>query len=104
MTPTEMLDAALTRAPLDLTVRKNCNRVHVKAKGRPVVTLRGVSAGEGWPCDVRKVLRDVGPKWPIDLVAVAPRFSPGAVRILLAAGANWADSAGEVRIVRPPLH
>lgn len=104
MTPTEMLDAALTRAPLDLTVRKNSNRVHVKAKAMPVVTLRGVSAGEGWPSDVREVLRDVGPKWPIDLVAVAPRFSPGAVRILLAAGANWADSAGEVRIVRPPLH
>lgn len=98
----ELLADALRKAPFDLKVLAAGDVVRVKAEKTPEVTLRAVSAGEGWPSDVRAVIRDVGGNWPDDLVAVAPRFSPGAVRALLGAGANWADMAGELRIVRRP--
>jgi hypothetical protein len=105
LTQIDLLADALNRAQLDLKVREAGDRVKVKAKTEPSpeLSLRAISAGEGWPSDVRSVLREVGHKWPSDLVAVALRFSPGAIRVLLDSGANWADSAGEIRIVRPPL-
>lgn len=103
MRPVDLLADALERAPFDLKVRVVGNAVKVKAPTMPETTLRAVSAGEGWPSDVRSLLNEVGAKWRSDLVAVAPRFSPGAVRVLLNAGANWADSAGGSRIAHPPL-
>lgn len=102
MVPAEFLAEALRQAPIDLKVRAAGDVVRVKAEEMPEVALRAISAGEGWPSDVRAVIRGVGPNWPDDLVAVASRFSPGAVRALLGAGANWADTAGEIRIVRRP--
>ena len=105
MKPLNLLARALNRAQLDLDVSEAGDIVRVKAKPEiwSEIRLRAISAGEGWPSDVRAVLREIGREWPRDFVAVAPRFSPGAIRVLLDAGANWADSVGEIRIVRPPL-
>lgn len=105
MNPADLLADALNRAQLDLDVREAGDMVKVKVKTEPLpeISLRAISTGEGWPSDVRTILTQMGHKWPSDVVAVAPRFSPGAIRVLLDAGANWADSAGEIRIVRRPL-
>ena len=105
MRPAELIADALNRAHLNLDVKTEGDivKVTVETEPWPEVSLRAISAGEGWPSDVRAMLTEVGPGWPRDSVAVASRFSPGAVRFLLEAGANWADSVGDIRIVRPPL-
>lgn len=58
-------------------------------------------AGEGWPEDVRRVAGDVPSPWPANLVLVARHLSPGAIEWLRERGANWADEAGQTRIVGP---
>jgi hypothetical protein len=60
-------------------------------------------AGEGWPDDVRRATAGVPSPWPTDLVVLAHRLSPGAVEWLRDRGANWADEAGQVRIVGPGI-
>jgi len=105
MRPMDLVADALNRAQLNLEIREGGDLVKVKVKTEPLseISLRAISAGEGWPSDVRAMLTEMGHEWPGNLVAVAPRFSPGAIRVLLDAGANWADSAGEIRIVQPPI-
>lgn len=58
-------------------------------------------AGEGWPQDVRHVAATVGEKWPENAVVLARSLSPGAIEWLRERGANWADEAGQARIVGP---
>jgi hypothetical protein len=58
-------------------------------------------AGEGWPQDVRRAAADVPEDWPADVVLLARRLSPGAIEWLRARGANWADEAGQARILGP---
>jgi len=58
-------------------------------------------AGEGWPQDVRQVAGAVGERWPENAVLFARRLSPGAIEWLRKRGANWADEAGQARIVGP---
>lgn len=62
-------------------------------------SLRGVWAGEGWPADVMRVL-DEFPARPLppDLVITARALSPGAIELLAANEANWADERGNARI------
>lgn len=60
--------------------------------------LRLVSAGEGWPADVRSTLDGIAGPWPRDTVVTARRFSPGAIELLRERDANWADASGETRI------
>jgi hypothetical protein len=57
-------------------------------------------AGEGWPQDVRRVAA-VGERWPENAVLLARRLSPGAIEWLRERGANWADEAGQARIIGP---
>lgn len=58
-------------------------------------------AGEGWPQDVRRVATTVGERWPENAVVLARSLSPGAIEWLRERGANWADEAGQARIVGP---
>lgn len=58
-------------------------------------------AGEGWPQDVRTAAADVEGDWPENVVLLARDLSPGAIEWLRARGANWADEAGQVRILGP---
>jgi hypothetical protein len=57
-------------------------------------------AGEGWPQDVRRVAT-VGERWPENAVLLARYLSPGAIEWLRERGANWADEAGQARIIGP---
>ncbi len=56
-------------------------------------------AGEGWPQDVRRVAAGLREDWPVDVVLLARSLSPGAIEWLRERGANWADEAGQARIV-----
>jgi len=58
-------------------------------------------AGEGWPQDVRRVAATVGERWPENAVLLARSLSPGAIEWLRERGANWADEAGQARIIGP---
>ncbi len=58
-------------------------------------------AGEGWPQDVRRVAATVGEWWPENAVLLARSLSPGAIEWLRERGANWADEAGQARIIGP---
>jgi len=58
-------------------------------------------AGEGWPQDVRRVAASLGERWPENAVLLARSLSPGAIEWLRERGANWADEAGQARIVGP---
>lgn len=58
-------------------------------------------AGEGWPQDVRRAASDVPTPWPANLVVLARRLSPGAIEWLRERDANWADAAGQARILGP---
>lgn len=58
-------------------------------------------AGEGWPEDVRRAAAGVPEPWPADVVLLAHRLSPGAIEWLRDRGANWADEAGQARILGP---
>jgi hypothetical protein len=58
-------------------------------------------AGEGWPQDVRRAAANVAEHWPADVVLLAHRLSPGAIDWLRDRGANWADEAGQARILGP---
>lgn len=68
--------------------------------GRRIV-LQAKWAGEGWPQDVRRVAATVGERWPDNVVLLARRLSPGAIEWLRDRGANWADEAGQARIIGP---
>jgi hypothetical protein len=58
-------------------------------------------AGEGWPQDVRRVVAAVGEQWPRNAVLLARHLSPGAIEWLRERGVNWADEAGQARIIGP---
>ncbi len=58
-------------------------------------------AGEGWPADVRHAARDVPVPWPANVVIVARRLSTGSIEWLRDRGGNWADAAGQARIIGP---
>jgi hypothetical protein len=57
-------------------------------------------AGEGWPQDVRRVAV-AGEQWPENAILLARSLSPGAIEWLRERGANWADEAGQARIIGP---
>lgn len=58
-------------------------------------------AGEGWPDDVRRVAHDLPRPWPHNVVVVARHLSSGAIEWLRERDANWADEAGQARILGP---
>ena len=95
------LTRALTSLGVPGQVRTADGSILLSLKGGSSVRLVAVSAGGGWPSEVRAVLAGDArrPNWLI----VAPQFSPGSVRLLNDAGVNWVDSRGNVRIVAPPV-
>jgi hypothetical protein len=58
-------------------------------------------AGEGWPDDVRRAARGVPHPWPQNIVVLARHLSPGTIEWLRERDANWADEAGQARILGP---
>ena len=58
-------------------------------------------AGEGWPQDVRRAASEVPDPWPREVVVLARQLSPGAIDWLRERDANWADEAGQARILGP---
>ena len=73
----------------------------VRTRDGRVIALKAKWAGEGWPQDVRRAAAEVSERWPVGLVLLARRFSPGALAWLRERGANWADEAGQARILGP---
>lgn len=73
----------------------------VRAGAESWIPLQVKWAGEGWPSDVRQAVERVPEPWPPNLVLLAKHFSPGALEWLHERGANWADEAGQVRVVGP---
>jgi hypothetical protein len=87
-----IVEAAPSDSGADLVVRTRDGReIEIEVKW----------AGEGWPQDVRHVVTSVGERWPENAVLLARRLSPGAIEWLRERGANWADEAGQARIVGP---
>lgn len=86
------VEAAPSDSGADLVVRtRNGRAIEIEAKW----------AGEGWPQDVRRVAATVGEQWPENVVLLARSLSPGAIEWLRERGANWADEAGQARIIGP---
>lgn len=73
----------------------------IRTRDGRTIALQVKWAGEGWPQDVRRVATGIEGNWPANLVLLAHRFSPGAIEWLRDRGANWADEAGQVRILGP---
>jgi hypothetical protein len=86
------VEAAPSDGGADLVVRtRDGRKIEIEVKW----------AGEGWPQDVRRVVASVGEQWPENAVLLARSLSPGAIEWLRERGANWADEAGQARIVGP---
>ena len=87
-----IVEAAPSDSGADLVVRTRDGReIEIEVKW----------AGEGWPQDVRRVVASVGEEWPENAVLLARSLSPGAIEWLRERGANWADEAGQARIIGP---
>jgi hypothetical protein len=87
-----VVEPAESNARPDLTIRtRDGHSIAVEVKW----------AGEGWPEDVRRAAAGVPKRWPADVVLLARRLSPGAIEWLRDRGANWADEAGQARILGP---
>lgn len=68
------------------------------------LTFRAIWADNGWPADIRSALTEVpAGGWPRDLVIAARSISPGALALLEARNANWADETGAAKIVAPGI-
>jgi len=86
------VEAATSNSNVDLVIRtRDGGTIHIEAKW----------AGEGWPQDVRRAAATVAEQWPENVVLLARNLSPGAIEWLRDRGANWADEAGQARIVGP---
>lgn len=86
------VEAAPSDSGADLVVRTRDGRE---------IAIEARWAGEGWPQDVRRVAATVGEQWPENTVLLARSISPGAIEWLRERGANWADEAGQARIIGP---
>ncbi len=96
----EILAANIDGATVAPSAEKS-NKVPIRLHDGPNVTLDTRWAGQGWPQDVRSAAADVPEPWPSDVVLLAHRLSTGAIEWLRARGANWADEAGQARILGP---
>lgn len=85
----------------DLRTRRGPSDVLVGTRDGQTIGFDVLWAGEGWPQDVRRASGAVPAPWPNDLVVLARRLSPGAIEWLRERDANWADEAGQARILGP---
>lgn len=97
----KILDSALEGTAVEAAPAGSDADLLVRTRDGRTVALRAKWAGEGWPQDVRRVAATIGERWPEDLVLLAHRLSPGAIGWLRDRGANWADEAGQARIIGP---
>lgn len=86
------VEAAPSSPPADFVIRTRSGQA---------IAIEVKWAGEGWPQDVRRVASAIDDRWPENVVLLARHLSPGAIEWLRERGANWADEAGQVRILGP---
>lgn len=97
----QILAAAVDGAVVESGTGSTQADLSIRTRDGRAIAIGVKWAGEGWPQDVRGVARDVPAPWPHDVVVLARRLSPGAIEWLRERGANWADEAGQVRILGP---
>lgn len=97
----EILVSALEGVAVEPAAGDSGADVVVRTRDGRTIALQAKWAGEGWPQDVRRVAGGLEGRWPANLVLFARWFSPGAIEWLRDRGANWADEAGQVRILGP---
>lgn len=106
MHPEEKRRSAILAAALDGTIveppeKRAAHGIVISTPNHREVAFEVKWAGEGWPQDVRAAAADVAEPWPLSVVLLARRLSPGSIEWLRARGANWADAAGNARILGP---
>lgn len=99
--PSRILAAALDGVAVRDAVSPGGPDLLVQTRDGTQIAIEVKWAGEGWPDDVRRVARVVPDPWPENLVLVARHLSPGAIEWLRERNANWADEAGQARIIGP---
>lgn len=97
----KILASALEGATVEAAPSDSGTDLVVRTRDGREIEIEVKWAGEGWPQDVRRVAATVGEKWPENAVLLARSLSPGAIEWLRERGANWADEAGQARIVGP---
>ena len=97
----KILAAALEGATVEAGPSDSGADLVVRTRDGREIAIEAKWAGEGWPQDVRRVAATVGERWPENAILLARSLSPGAIEWLRERGANWADEAGQARIVGP---
>jgi len=97
----KILASALEGADVEAAQRGSGADLIVRTHDGREIGIEVKWAGEGWPQDVRSVAPTIGERWPENTVVLARSLSPGAIEWLRERGANWADEAGQARIVGP---
>jgi len=97
----KILASALEGATVEAAPSDSGADLLVRTRDGRAIAIEAKWAGEGWPQDVRRVAATVGEQWPENAVLLARSLSPGAIEWLRERGANWADEAGQARIIGP---
>ena len=97
----KILASALEGATVEAAPSDSGADLVVRTRDGREIAIQAKWAGEGWPQDVRRVVAAVDERWPENAVLLARSLSPGAIEWLRERGANWADEAGQARIVGP---
>ncbi len=97
----KILASALEGATVEAAPSDSGADLLVRTRDGRSIAIEAKWAGEGWPQDVRRVAATVDEQWPENAVLLARSLSPGAIEWLRQRGANWADEAGQARIVGP---
>jgi hypothetical protein len=97
----KILASALEGAIVEVAPSDDRADLVIRTRDGRAIAIEAKWAGEGWPQDVRRVAATVGEQWPDDVVLLARQLSPGAIEWLRERGANWADEAGQARILGP---
>ena len=96
-----ILAAALESARVEAAPRNSNADFVIRTRDGGSIFIEAKWAGEGWPQDVRQAAATVEEQWPEDVILLARHLSPGAIEWLRNRGANWADEAGQARIIGP---
>jgi hypothetical protein len=97
----QILTTALDGAVVEPGTRRAQPDLSIRTRDGRSIAIDVKWAAEGWPQDVRRAAADVPDPWPSDVVVLAHRLSPGAIEWLRERDANWADEAGQARILGP---